>query len=272
MRFAERLAAGRFAVALEITPPQKPLPKVLLRRAGLIEPVAHAVNVIQRPGRQSSLDAALTLFDAGIEPAWHLVTRGRTRAEILADCDRARAGGIRQVLCIRGDNAGEDVSDSPSLRDAVGMVRDAIPGALVGATYNQYAPDRNAALRNLMGKLRAGAGYVQTQPVFDARSFEAAAEAIMEQAPETKIVAMIMPLRSRGEALEIEQRLSIELPQTFSRRLETEDSAWEAFDETVGALVLSPLVAGVAVMTFEMDPSPETGTRIVAALRQAGLG
>ncbi|MBE0612003.1 MAG: hypothetical protein IH609_21665, partial [Dehalococcoidia bacterium] len=56
--FAEKLDAGQFAVALEITPPQRDLPKVLLRRARLLGTAAQAINVIQRPGRQSSLDAS----------------------------------------------------------------------------------------------------------------------------------------------------------------------------------------------------------------------
>ncbi len=272
MRFVDRLQAGEFAVALEITPPQRPLPKVLLRRAGLIDPLVHAVNVIQRPGRQSSLDASLALRVAGVEPVWHLVTRGRTRTEILADCERARAGGIRQVLCIRGDHPGGDVPGSPSLRETVAMVRNSIPGSLVGATFNQYAPDREAALKNLAGKLRAGAGYVQTQPVFDAAAFAAAGEAILERAPDTKIVAMVMPLRSPSEARKIEARLGVHLSAEFVQRLETEATAWEAFEETVASLVASPLVTGMAIITFEMDPSPETGARIVSALRSAGLG
>jgi methylenetetrahydrofolate reductase (NADPH) len=271
MRFIDRLMAGDFAVALEVTPPQKPLAKVLLRRARLIDPLAHAVNVIQRPGRQDSLDASLALLAGGIEPVWHLVTRGRTRPEILADCERARVGGIRQVLCIRGDQSGGDMHGSPRLRDTVALVLDSIPGAGVGATFNQYAADREAALKNLIGKLRAGAAYVQTQPVFDTRLFAEAAGAIRERAPDTKIVAMVMPLRSPREAAQIQERLGIQLHEDFLRRLETEDAAWEAFEETARALVASPLVAGAAVMTFEMDPPPEIGARISTALTAAGL-
>src|SRR5690242_11114807 len=105
MSFAERLRDGRFAVALEITPPQKPLAVVLLRRARLLGELAHAVNVIQRPGRQSSLDASIELLRAGVRPTWHVVTRGSERSEIEAALDRAAAAGIRQILAIRGDHA-----------------------------------------------------------------------------------------------------------------------------------------------------------------------
>lgn len=46
MTFASALAAGRFSVAFEITPPQRPFPSVLLRRATLPGSYAAAVNVI----------------------------------------------------------------------------------------------------------------------------------------------------------------------------------------------------------------------------------
>ncbi|MGH2601936.1 MAG: methylenetetrahydrofolate reductase, partial [Dehalococcoidia bacterium] len=76
MSFAARLRAGRFVVALEVTPPQRPRVGVLLRRAGLLGNGAGAINVIQRPDRWSSLEASLALGAAGRDPVWHLVNRG----------------------------------------------------------------------------------------------------------------------------------------------------------------------------------------------------
>src|SRR5829696_8962649 len=119
MRFLRRLDVGKFAVALEITPPQRPLPGILLRRAGLLREAAQAINVIQRPGRQSSLDASILLRAQGVDPCWHLVTRGRARGEIATDLEVASAAGIDQVLCILGDHPATDVPDAPSIRDVV---------------------------------------------------------------------------------------------------------------------------------------------------------
>ena len=155
MTFAEALHGGRFPVALEITPPQKPLPGVLLRRAGLLGDAVTAVNVIQRPGRQSSLEASLYLCGGTFEPVWHLVTRGTSRDEVRAQMEAASEGGIRQLLCIRGDHAGGDTADTPTIRDAVSMARDLIPGATIGATFNQYAPDspsRSSSIRKHFGR------------------------------------------------------------------------------------------------------------------------
>ena len=58
MRFADALASGQFAIALEITPPQRSLPQVLKRRAGLLGELAMAVNVIQRAARYRTLSSS----------------------------------------------------------------------------------------------------------------------------------------------------------------------------------------------------------------------
>ena len=147
MPFVRALEADRFAVALEITPPQKSLPAVLLRRARLLEGYAMAVNVIQRPGRQSSLDASAELARAGLNPAWHLVTRGLTREQLVRDVRRAKTIGIRQALCIRGDHAVESTAPDVTVRDAVSVIGAGYPTAHIGVTFNQYSADPRRALR-----------------------------------------------------------------------------------------------------------------------------
>lgn len=272
MTFAEALQAGRFPVALEITPPQKPLPGVLLRRARLLGDAVSAVNVIQRPGRQSSLDASLQLRSERFEAVWHLVTRGTNREALRLQMQAAAAGGISQLLCIRGDHAGSDSADTPTIREAVSMARDLIPGATIGATFNQYAPDAAAALRNLLPKLHAGATYVQTQPVFDLESLRPAAEALKSAAPGTGVVAMVMPLLTLGAAEKLEARIGMRLPERLRGRLASGamEDAWAAFDETLATLSESPLVDAIAIMTLEMDAPEGIGPRIVQALRTSG--
>ncbi|PFG74001.1 methylenetetrahydrofolate reductase [Tepidiforma thermophila] len=271
MRFLERLAAGRFAVALEITPPQRHLPKVLLRRARLLGDAADAVNVIQRPDRQSSLAASLELRAAGIDPVWHLAARGMSAAEVTAAAEAARAGGIEQVLCVAGDHAANG-APGVTVREAIGLVRAAMPGVTIGATLNQYARDPARARRNLLPKLLAGATYVQTQPTFDVGGLEAELAAVRPEAEGVAAVAMAMPLLTAEAGERIAHRLGLELPGRLRDILSAGDTeaAWAYFRETVARLVESPAVQGVAIMTFEMDPPPEMGERIVAALEAAG--
>jgi methylenetetrahydrofolate reductase (NADPH) len=270
MSLAESFNAGRFNVGLEITPPRSSLPSVLLRRARLLGDAPAAINVIQRPGRQPSLDAAIELQAAGIEAVWHLVTRGKSRAALDSELRVAREAGIHNILCIRGDHPGGP-PDEFTVRDACEAAA-AGPGALVGATLNQYVPDRGAVLRNLLPKLRAGARYVQTQPVFEPDALVPVAEAVLQASPETRVVAMAMPLTSLDAAARIEARLGMALPPAVTARLSSgdEDAPWAAFTETLAALVASPFMSGVALMTFEVDASPETAGRMLAALQASG--
>jgi methylenetetrahydrofolate reductase (NADPH) len=272
MRFLERLAAGQFAVALEITPPQRHLPKVLLRRARLLGDAAHAVNVIQRSDRQSSLDASLELKAAGIDPVWHLVARGHAREEVEAAVDRAGRGGIEQVLCIAGDHAPGGEAPSVTVREAIGLVRAGMPGVVIGATLNQYAREPALARRNLLPKLRAGASYVQTQPTFEVGALKAELAAVRAEVPGVTAIAMAMPLLTAEAGERIARRIGVELPARLRDILSAGDAeaAWAYFGGTLARLVETSAIQGVAIMTFEMDPPAETGERIVAALQAAG--
>ncbi len=268
---ADALRSGGFPVLLEITPPRETQPRVLLRRARMLGARPAAVHVIQREKRQPSVEAASELLAAGIEPVWHLATRGRSRASIAAELERAGAAGLRNVLCLRGDHAAADPPAAPSLREVVERACEALPGGLIGATLNPYLP-REPVLRNLVGKLAAGADYVLTQPLFELAPLVPFAEPIRERFPAARIVAMTLPLLSREEARRIASRLGIPLPH---REFDMEGDAggWRSFENLLRELRESPLIDAVAIMTLAMDPSPETAGRIASALeRSAGAG
>ena len=272
MSFADGLRSGRFVVALEITPPQQARPAVLLRRAGLLGTHPDTINVIQRPDRQSSLHATIFLLQAGIPAVWHLANRGCSQAEIIADLQRAAATGITQVLCVRGDYRVADHADTPTIRGAITLAQQLLPNALIGATLNQYAPDHHAVLRNLYGKVAAGAGYVQTQPVFDVTALRPLAEQLRDASPRTQIVPMVIPILTIAVAERIATRLRIPLPDQLLTRLTRggAPAGWEHFDEILAGLAGSPWADGIAVMTAEIDASPEVGERLLAALISTG--
>ena len=267
MHFHAKLRAGACAVTFEITPPRKRLDEVLLRRARFLGGGADAVNVIQRSGRLASLDASLTLRAAGLEPVWHLVTRGRSRAEIEAEIESAAGAGLPAALCVRGEPGPADRPDTPKLRDALAWVRAALPGACLGATANQYGPP-DRVLRNLGGKIAAGATFVQTQPVLDVAALAPLAAAIRREFPGTFLVPMVMPLVQRADAERIAGRLGIPVPPATLARLDRDGArgGWALFEETVRALRAEGLADGLAVMTPQMDPPPEDAARIAALL------
>lgn len=254
-------------MTLEITPPQKPLPELLRRRARMLGETAHAVNVIQRPGRISSLAASIELLGAGFEPVWHLASRGRAKDDLAAEIEMAARAGIRAVLCVRGDYLARERSDTPRLRELVGMVCEGLPSALVGATANQYAA-RERVLKNLLPKLHSGARFVQTQPLFDWEVFASLGLEIKQRSPDTWIVPMLMPLLSPQAARTVGDRLGIALPHELVRRLEQggEAAGWELFEEQLERVDASPFVDGIAIMTSEMDPPQSVTQRIAHAV------
>ena len=269
MSFREAMASGAFPVSLEITPPRTSKPAVLRRRARLLETCTLTVNVIQRPDRQSSLEAALALRREGLEPIWHLATGGRTVEGIAADVARAREGGLGHVLCLRGDHVAE--TPGPPVREAIGMVRELAPDMAIGAALDQYHGDERAD-RILAGKLRAGATSVWTQPVFEIGPLLRSAEFVKAQRSDAHVVAMAMPLLTPESLDAISERLRIPAPAGLRRRIaEGEEEAWRAFEETLAALGEAELVDAVAIMTYRADPPEGTAGRIMGALQRAGI-
>jgi 5,10-methylenetetrahydrofolate reductase len=266
--FVEVLSRGGFPASLEVTPPRKPRADILLRRARMLGSVVDAVNVVQRAGRVLSLDAAIELQKSGVAAFWHLTNRGRSRDQIASDIAMAGQMDISLVLCIRGDHADPEESETPKIREVVAMVREALPHSLIGVTMNQYGP-RDRVLRNLMPKLEAGADLVQTQPVFDLKLFDSLAREVLSEAPDVRIMPMVMPLLSTAEAKRLQRRLEVALPDDFLRRLEAGDETvgWETFGKTLEALSSGGLAHAVAVMTLMTDPPEPVAARIAAALR-----
>ncbi len=269
MSFKEAMAGGEFPVSLEITPPRAAKAAVLLRRARLLEACTVTVNVIHRPERQSSLEAALELQREGLEPIWHLATGGRTIEDVTADVARAHQAGLGHVLCLRGDH----VADTPGTRvtDAIAVVRERAPGMAIGAALDQYRTDERSD-RFLAGKLRAGARSIWTQPVFELAPLLRAAGFVKAVEADAHVVAMAMPLLTPESLDAISERLGIPAPEELRRRIEAgEEEAWGAFEETLATLARVDLVDAVAIMTYRADPPPGTAERIVAALQRAGI-
>ena len=265
------MRAGIFPVVLEITPPRRRSEDVLLRRARRIRAAA-AVNVIQRSDRLSSLEASAILMARGLEPVWHLANRGRSGRELRRDVERASTLGLRGVLCIRGDHRAVDREDTPRIRQVVELVRSQIPDALIGVTMNQYLP-KHRVLRNLLPKVRAGARFIQAQPVFGLESFLSLASEVKERVPDVWILPMLMPLLSTVAADRLQARTGVRIPPQLLSRLARggESSGWEMFRESLAALYESPLADGVALMTLELDPDDRLVARLESALREVGL-
>jgi 5,10-methylenetetrahydrofolate reductase len=252
-----------FQIAHEITPPKRPRHDILLRRARLLQGRADTIHVIQRPERWSSLECSIALVREGVHAVWHAVNRGRSEDEIRHDIERALEGGVRSVLCLRGEHDAIDKSDTPRLRELVGWLRSADPDLRIGVTANQYGPIERV-LENLLPKLDAGADFVQTQPVFAAEDLEPLIPAVHARAPHVRIQAMLMPLTSEADAHSVAARLGVPVPESVLAALHGGgvEAGWREFADLLLALRDLPGIDGVALMTLRADPAPEDVARI----------
>lgn len=186
----EHRRSGRFVVTVEIAPPDSPDPAVLLARAARFEGLADAINITDGAGancHMSSVAAASVLAAAGLTPVCQVGCRDRNRIAVQGDVLGAAALGVRNVLCLTGDDVSQ--GDHPEAKpvfdlDAVNLLHilrgmrdrgeyasgrklELAPRLFLGATANPFVPPYAERVANLERKIDAGAQFIQTQFCFD---------------------------------------------------------------------------------------------------------
>src|SRR5439155_2068581 len=117
-RLEALLRARQFAITAEITPPVACEAEDLLRKATPLAGLADAVNVTDGAGARAHLSApiaACLIARAGIEPILQFTCRDRNRLALQADLMGAAACGVRNILCLTGDDpkAGDQPQTKP---------------------------------------------------------------------------------------------------------------------------------------------------------------
>jgi 5,10-methylenetetrahydrofolate reductase len=186
----DQLEHGGFVTTVEIAPPDTPDPAVLLARAELFRGLVDAINITDGAGancHMSSVAAASVLAAAGFNPVCQVGCRDRNRIAVQGDVLGAAALGVRNVLCLTGDDVSQ--GDHPDAKpvfdlDAVSLLQvlrgmrdraeyasgrkleQAVP-LFLGATANPFVPPHAERVANLERKIAAGAQFIQTQFCFD---------------------------------------------------------------------------------------------------------
>ena len=188
--FATACQSKRFLTTVEIAPPDTVDPQPLLDRAEHFRGIVEAVNITDGAGGNchiSSVAAATLLNQAGFTAIAQFSCRDRNRIALQGDILGAAALGIRNVLCLTGDDV--SCGDHPMAKpvfdlDSVSLLRivrkmrdDSVlasgrklaqpPDLLIGATTNPFVPPFTERVANLETKIDAGAQFIQTQFCFD---------------------------------------------------------------------------------------------------------
>ena len=296
MNLQDKLAAGRFVITAEVTPPVSADRNELLAKALPLKGLADAVNITDGAGARShlaSVSAAAMLVEAGIEPILQFTCRDRNRIALQSELLGAAAWGVRNLLMLRGDDpsAGDQPDakpvfdlDSGGLLQTARRLRDAgelptgrkITGRadfFLGGADNPIDPPPGWEPKALRAKIEAGAQFVQTQFCMDAGVVRRYLARLAEVGIADKLYVLIgiVPLRSAKSARWIKEKLfGAIVPDAFIERMESAgDPAAEGRRiciDVIEQLADVPNVAGVHVMA----PGNEaTVPEIIRAARES---
>jgi len=188
--FEQACQSGRFVVTVEVSPPDSSDPGVLIARASRFRDLADAINITDGAGancHMSSAAAAAILVANGLTPVAQFSCRDRNRIALQGDILGAAALGVRNILCLTGDDVSQ--GDHPYAKpvfdlDSISLLRitqamrdrgtfasgrklDVAPNLFLGATANPFVPPFRDRIGNLERKIDAGAQFIQTQFCFD---------------------------------------------------------------------------------------------------------
>ncbi len=194
--WGKKLASGEFVTTIEITPPKGPNPDAMIKSVRTIKDAGvDAVNVPDGPRAQNRMGAiaVATLLQqhAGIEPVLHYCCRDRNLLGMHSDLLGCAALGIRNLLLITGDppkmgpypdaTAVFDI-DSIGLTNMASLMNHGLDLGgnpfgeptkfTIGVGVNPGHLDLDYELKRLDWKVKAGAEYAITQPVFDVAVLE----------------------------------------------------------------------------------------------------
>ena len=278
MTLQEKLAAGRFVITAEVTPPASAARGDFLAKALPLRDVADAVNVTDGAGARphlAAVSAAAMLVEAGIEPVLQFTCRDRNRIALQSDLIAAAASGVRNLLMLRGDDpsAGDQPEAKPvfdldprQLLETARRLRDTgeLPSGrkiggradfFLGGADNPIDPPPGWEPKSLAGKLAAGAQFVQTQFCMDAGVVRRYVARLAEHgiAGKASLIIGVVPLRSVKSARWIKEKLyGAIIPDALIARLEAAgDPAAEGRRiclDLVRELADIPQVAGAHVM------------------------
>ncbi len=190
-QLAEKLAAGKFVISVEMDPPRGLSAHKLIAGASLLAEVgADVINIADSPMARMRMSpwavCSLIQRQFGIETVLHFPTRGRNLLRVQGDLLAAHALGIRNVFVVMGDPTA--IGDYPDAMDNYDLVPSGLirlikgrfnagvdhagtdigqPTAFfVGCALNLTPQDPAAEIKNLRRKILAGADFALTQPVY----------------------------------------------------------------------------------------------------------
>jgi methionine synthase / methylenetetrahydrofolate reductase(NADPH) len=236
-----KLARNEFVTMVEVVPPKGTDVSKELDGSRFLKSVGvDVVNIPDSPRASARMsNQALSLLvqrDAGIDAILHYTCRDRNVLCIQSDLLGAAAVGIKNLLCVTGDPP--KMGNYPDATavfdvDAIGLVNivhnlnrgldiggnpiGAGTGFVVGVGANPGLTDLDEEIRRFEYKVKAGAEYAITQPVFDIRLLENFLRRI--EPYRIPVIAGIWPLMSVRNAEFMKNELRVSVPDSILERM-----------------------------------------------------
>jgi len=247
-QFAQKLTAGRFVISVEMDPPRGLSTHKLLAGAALLADAgADVINVADSPMARMRMSAwavcDVVQRKVGVETTLHFPTRGRNLLRVQGDLLAAHALGIRNIFVVMGDPT--SIGDYPEAMDNYDLVPSGLiklikqgfnagvdhsgtsigqpTSFFVGAALNLCPPDVESEIKNLHRKLKAGADFFLTQPVYNGNDGSLLLEKYEAKYGklEKPILAGILPLINTKHANFLHNEVpGIFIPDEIRKRIE----------------------------------------------------
>jgi methionine synthase I (cobalamin-dependent)/5,10-methylenetetrahydrofolate reductase len=266
----------KFVVSVELDPPKGADAGRIIDRAQYCkENEIDAVNVADGPRASARMSAqslcVLMQTKVGVDTILHYTCRDRNLLGIQSDLLGAYALGLRNILAITGDPPKlGDYPDATAVYDvdSIGLIRimdhlnhgrdlagNAIGpplGIHIGCGADPSKPDLEKEVRRLEEKVKAGAEYVMTQPVYDPKTVETFLAMIRHL--HVPVLIGILPLYSHKNAEFLHNEVpGMTIPEDIRERMRQAGSGEGAQAEGVriaqeALVAVRDLVQGAYVM------------------------
>jgi len=281
-RMARKLADKEFVVSVEILPPRGYDPSKTIEIAARLEREGvDCVNIPDGPrasARMSALALAFILSSkVKIEPLLHYTCRDRNLLGMQSDLLGMYAQGIKNILVITGDppklgdypdaTAVFDV-DSIGLTNVISSLNKAVdiggrrlPGPTgfhIGVGVNPGAVNLDYEISRFERKLKAGAEFAVTQPVFDVRILENFLKRIGRC--RIPILAGIWPLASLRNAEFMHNEVpGASVPEEIMKRMRNAQEIGAERAREEGVAIACEALAAIKDMVEGVQISPPLG-------------
>jgi 5,10-methylenetetrahydrofolate reductase len=241
MSLKEKNKSHQFTITVELDPPKSASSEKTQQEASRLAGWVDAVNIADCPMaklRMSPIALSHIVQEKyQLETIFHLTCRDRNLLGLQAELLGAAALGVNNILTLTGDDP--SIGDHPQAHpvyelDSTGLIEaartlnsgyDCAGHALdtpshfyIGTTANPNAGDLDSEMKRLEGKKKAGAEFIQTQPIFDLT----AARRFLEAAKDLHMSVLfgVLPLKSEKMARYLHEKVpGIVIPKDMIQQM-----------------------------------------------------